>query len=125
MNNWIPTVGDIVWFDELDIKFPIKGQIKKIYRYGNHKEDFADIYVGKHGVGKVTKAVEYIYPSKQAYEEAKRFESERKQAEFWEQTSTIEGLLNFLDGREMLIRGDSSDDAWAVIQRRLKESRGF
>lgn len=125
MDNWVPAVGDFVWFDYIDKKIPIRGQVKRVVQYGNHKKDHAEIFVGKHGLNKVAVALENIYPSRQAYDEAKKAESEKRQAEFWKQTSTLEGLLTFLDCREMIVRGDSSDDAWAVIQRRLNESRYF
>lgn len=124
MNNWVPTIGDIVWFDYIDFNFPIKGQVKNIIRYDNHKKSRAEIFVGKHGLNKVAMPLENIYPSRQAYDEAKKAKSEKRQAEFYKQTSTVEGLLHFLNSREMLIKGDASDDAWTVIQRRLKESRG-
>jgi hypothetical protein len=124
MSNFTPVVGDVVWFDYRNYPYGhLKGRIKEIVQEKN--ETWADIVVNKHGIGKVQMNIKYLYPSWQEYDAAKKEESEKRQAEFYKQTSTVEGLLRFLDCREMLIKGDASDDAWAVIQRRLNESRYF
>lgn len=115
-------IGDTVWFDHIDFGIPLHGRIKTIIHDDSIHEDRAEIVVGRHGIGKVTKGLAYVYPSKQAYDAAKKAESERTQAEYYEETATVEGLLHFLSCQEMLCKGEASDDAWAVIQRRLKES---
>lgn len=118
--NHTYAIGDTVWFDHID--FPLHGRIKAIIHDASINEDRAEIVVNRHGIGKVTKGLAYIYPSKQAYDADKKAKSERLQAEYYAETATVEGLLHFLSCREMLCKGDASDDAWAVIQRRLNES---
>ena len=109
-------IGDIVWFDHQN--WTLKGQIKAI-----RPDGWADIHVGKHGFGKIPVHTKYLYTSKAAYDAAKRTASERKQAELYASIKTVDDLLHFLDCREMLIKGDASDDAWAVIQRLLNEAK--
>ena len=121
--NHAYAIGDTVWFDHIDFEIPLHGRIKAIIHADNIHADRAEIVVGRHGIGKVTKGLDYVYPSKQAYDAAKKAESERTQAEYYAETATVEGLLHFLSCREMLCKGEASDDAWAVIQRRLNESR--
>lgn len=121
--NHAYAIGDTVWFDHIDFNIPLHGRIKTIIHDDSIHEDRAEIVVGRHGIGKVTKGLAYVYPSKQAYDAAKKAESERAQAEYYAETATVEGLLHFLSCREMLCKGEASDDAWTVIQRRLNESR--
>lgn len=121
--NHVYAIGDTVWFDHIDFGIPLHGRIKTIIHDDSIHGDRAEIVVNRHGIGKVTKGLAYVYPSKQAYDAAKKAESERAQAEYYAETATVEGLLHFLSCREMLCKGEASDDAWAVIQQRLDESR--
>lgn len=119
LNNTSFEIGDIVWFDYMEnierIK-PLKGRIKSI------DGDYAEIVVNKHRIGKVRKDLNDIFASKEEYDIAKKLESERKQQEYYEETATVNGLLTFLDGREMICRGDADNDEWAVITRRIREA---
>lgn len=111
-------VGDIVWFDYGHVERikPLKGRIKNI------EGDYAEIVVNKHRIGKVRKDLSEIYASRQEYDIAKKIESDKRQQDYYEKTATVNELLRFLDGREMICRGDADNDAWAVITRRLREA---
>lgn len=109
-------IGDTVWFDYQDMKFPICGWVKEI------NQNIAKIVVNKYGINKVICHLDHIYLTKKEYYTAKQITSEKERAVICKEISTIDGLLNFLVKRKMLCKGDASDNEWAAIQDRINES---
>ena len=112
------TVGDIVIADYQHARVPLRGTVKAI-----HDNGYADIFIGKHGYSKITVAIDRLYPDRAQYNAAMQAKTDAEFAKTYERISTVDGLLMFLSGNEMLCKGDASDDQWRAVMKRLDEAR--
>lgn len=107
-------VGREVYVKHPEMENILVGRVMSVCHIGD--KDFVEIYTCAKGV--VCVECSNVYAD---FNDARKAISPMRQKDYYEETSTVEGLLKFLERHRMLYWHDANDDAVAVIRKRLDE----